>query len=135
MRLPVDEHDSAATYFRMSSHAPSQCATPTSGRHVHQQNSSPTSMETVMKAALGSLSLLVLSSSLFFAQVQPVPDRRPLAFTHVTVIDATGSPAQPDMTVVVSGDRISGVGKFGTVAIPPSPQGMEARVRFMIPVL
>ena len=88
-----------------------------------------------MKAALGSLSLLVLSSSLFFAQVQPVPDQRPLAFTHVTVIDATGSPAQPDMTVVVSGDRISGVGKFGTVAIPPNAQVMEARGRFMIPGL
>src|SRR6058998_4311440 len=82
--LPVDEHDSAATYFTCLSHVPSLCATPTSGRHVHQQDSAPTSMETVMKAALGSLSLIVLSSGLFFAQVQPVPDQRPLAFTHVT---------------------------------------------------
>ena len=28
---------------------------------------------------------------------------RPLVFTHVTVIDATGSPAKPDMTLVVVG--------------------------------
>jgi hypothetical protein len=36
-----------------------------------------------------------------------------LAFTHVTVIDVTGGPAQPDMTIVVSGNRITAVGKTG----------------------
>jgi hypothetical protein len=29
-----------------------------------------------------------------------------LVFSHVTVIDATGEPPQPDKTVVIEGDRI-----------------------------
>ena len=33
-----------------------------------------------------------------------------LAITHVTVIDATGSDARRDMTVVVRGDRIVRIG-------------------------
>ncbi len=38
-----------------------------------------------------------------------------LVFTHVTVIDASGSPAQSDMTVVITGDRITALGKTGRV--------------------
>ncbi|HEV2985893.1 MAG TPA: amidohydrolase family protein [Vicinamibacterales bacterium] len=92
-------------------------------------------METVMRSALGSLSLIVLSSTLLLAQAQVDPTQQPLAFTHVTVIDATGSPAQPDMTVVVTGNRINALGKFGAVPIPPNAQVTDARGRFMIPGL
>lgn len=88
-----------------------------------------------MRAAIGLLSLIVLASAALFAQAQPAPGQPPLAFTHVTVIDATGAPAQPDMTVVVSGTRISALGKFGTVAIPANAQVTDARGRFMIPGL
>src|SRR6516164_9279660 len=89
-------------------------------------------METVMRS-FGLLSIIGLSSTLLFAQAQSAPDQRPLAFTHVTVIDATGSPAQPDMTVLVSGNRISALGKFGTVTIPGDAQVTDARGRFVIP--
>jgi hypothetical protein len=41
-----------------------------------------------------------------------------LAFTHVTVIDATGRPALPEQTVLVKGDRIAGVEKFGKLKLP-----------------
>jgi hypothetical protein len=41
-----------------------------------------------------------------------------LAFTHVAVIDATGSPPQSGMTVVIAGDRIIALGKTGKVKIP-----------------
>src|SRR5437667_3674468 len=92
-------------------------------------------METVMRAALGSLPLILLSSALVVGQAQPGGGQRPLAFTHVTVIDATGSPAQPDMTVVVTGDRISALGKFAAVAIPAAAQVIETRGKFMIPGL
>jgi len=88
-----------------------------------------------MRAALGSLSLIVLSSALLVGQAQPGGGQRPLAFTHLTVIDATGSPAQPDTTVVVTGDRISALGKFGAVAIPANAQVVESRGKFMIPGL
>jgi imidazolonepropionase-like amidohydrolase len=69
------------------------------------------------------------------AQELPASDQRPLAFTHVTVIDATGSPAQPDMTVLVSGNRISALGKFGTVAVPANARVTNAPNQFMIPGL
>jgi len=70
-----------------------------------------------------------------FAQHGPIRDPRPLAFTHVNVIDATGAPAQPDMTVVVSGDRITGLGKSGRVTIPANAQVTNAKNQFMIPGL
>jgi len=35
-----------------------------------------------------------------------------------TVIDATGSPAQPDMTVVVANQRIAAIGPSKTTEIP-----------------
>jgi imidazolonepropionase-like amidohydrolase len=88
-----------------------------------------------MRAALGLISLIVLSSVLLFGQAPSGGGQRPIAFGHVTVIDATGSPAQPDMTVVVTGDRITALGKFGSVRIPANAQIKDARGRFMIPGL
>ena len=41
-----------------------------------------------------------------------------LAIQHVTVIDATGRPAQPDMTVVLERDRIAAVTPFKKAKIP-----------------
>ena len=43
-----------------------------------------------------------------------------LAFTHVTVIDATGGPALDDRTVIVEGDRIRKIGKSTEIAVPKS---------------
>jgi len=42
----------------------------------------------------------------------------PLAFTHVTVIDATGAPAQPDVAVVITGNRITALGKSADTLNP-----------------
>ena len=39
------------------------------------------------------------------------------AITNVTVIDATGAPPRPDMTVLISGERIAALGKTGELAI------------------
>src|SRR2546423_1447249 len=44
----------------------------------------------------------------------------PLAFTHVTVIDATGRPPLLDRTVIVVGDRIRTIGKFSKTKLPKS---------------
>jgi hypothetical protein len=89
-----------------------------------------------MKAILGSfLTVFLLSTALVFAQEEPTADQKPLAFTHVTVIDATGTPAQPDLTVVVSGNRIAAIGKTGTVTIPSDARVMDASNQFMIPGL
>ena len=58
-----------------------------------------------------------------------------LAFVHVTVIDATGSPAQPEMTVVIVGDRITAVGKCSEVHVPLGAQVIDATQKFLIPGL
>jgi imidazolonepropionase-like amidohydrolase len=58
-----------------------------------------------------------------------------LAFTHVTVIDATGSPPQPDMTVVIDDKHIVEVGSSGEVHVPPQATVVEARGKYLIPGL
>lgn len=59
----------------------------------------------------------------------------PLALTHVTVIDATGSPAQPDMTVIISGGRITALGPPAKVAVPAGAHVVDATGHFLIPGL
>jgi len=58
-----------------------------------------------------------------------------IALIHVTVIDATGSAPKADMTVILSGDRISEIGKSGKVRIPNNARVIDARGKFLIPGL
>jgi imidazolonepropionase-like amidohydrolase len=58
-----------------------------------------------------------------------------VAFTHVTVIDATGRPPQADMTVVVRDGRIASLGKAGQVQVPGETQVVAAAGKFLIPGL
>jgi hypothetical protein len=58
-----------------------------------------------------------------------------LAIQHVTVIDATGKPAQPDMTVVIDRDRIAAVTPSKKIRIPKSAQVIDGGGKFLIPGL
>jgi imidazolonepropionase-like amidohydrolase len=58
-----------------------------------------------------------------------------LAITGVTVIDATGAPARPRMTVVVTGDRITAVGKSGDVRVPQGAGVVDGNGKYLIPGL
>jgi len=58
-----------------------------------------------------------------------------LVFTHVTVIDATGGPAQPDMTVIIQSQHIAAVAKSGTVKIPINAHVVDAHGKYLIPGL
>ena len=58
-----------------------------------------------------------------------------LAFVHVNLIDATGSPVQADMTVVVQGIEILQIGKSKDVAVPKSAKVVEGRGKYLIPGL
>ena len=60
---------------------------------------------------------------------------RPMAITHVTLIDATGVPPQDDMTVVVTRNRISAIGRSVEVAIPASAQMVDGTGLYMVPGL
>jgi len=63
------------------------------------------------------------------------PARSPLAFTHVTVIDATGAPEQQDYTVVVADGKIVSLGPAVSVLIPKDARVVDSRGLFMIPGL
>jgi predicted amidohydrolase YtcJ len=58
-----------------------------------------------------------------------------LVLNHVTVIDATGSSAKPDMTVVITGNRITAIGKEGIVSISSDAKVIDATGKFLIPGL
>jgi imidazolonepropionase-like amidohydrolase len=71
--------------------------------------------------------LLALCGGLAYAQ--------PLAIRRVTVIDATGHAALPDMTVVVVGDRIDTIGPWKKTKIPRNAQVVDGAGKFLIPGL
>src|SRR5579862_8295079 len=59
----------------------------------------------------------------------------PLAITHVSVIDTTGADASPDMTVVITGGRITAIGKSGKLTIPYRAKVVNATGKYLIPGL
>ncbi len=63
------------------------------------------------------------------------PGQKVLVFTHVTVIDATGAPAKPDMTVVIKGGRIAALGKTANLDVPENAHVVDATGKFLIPGL
>jgi imidazolonepropionase-like amidohydrolase len=85
--------------------------------------------------------LVLLSLALLVSPQPPQPAKtsRPLVFTHVTVIDATGAPARPGMTVVITGDRITELipesGPGGSVRNPEGAQVVDATGKSLIPGL
>lgn len=82
-----------------------------------------------MRATLALLLSVVLPASLATAQTKP------LVFTHATVIDMTGAPPRPDVTVIVVGSRITALGKSGSVRVPAGAQVVNAKGKFIIPGL
>jgi imidazolonepropionase-like amidohydrolase len=58
-----------------------------------------------------------------------------LAITHVTVIDATGSPAQPEMTVIVKDGRIAELGGSAAVHAPAGATAVDGTGKYLIPGL
>ena len=73
---------------------------------------------------------MVVASVVAAAVAQP-----PLAVTDVTVIDGTGRPARPGMTVLIAGDRIAAVDDGRRAELPPDTQVVDGRGRFLIPGL
>jgi hypothetical protein len=70
-----------------------------------------------MEKLFSSLALVFLPA-LLFAQRKQSPAQKPLVLTHVTVIDTTGPPPKPDMTVVIAGGRIVAIDTSAKL-IPP----------------
>jgi imidazolonepropionase-like amidohydrolase len=58
-----------------------------------------------------------------------------LAITGVTVIDTTGAPTRTDMTVVVTGDRITAVDKSSELGVPDRARAVVGKGKYLIPGL
>jgi imidazolonepropionase-like amidohydrolase len=58
-----------------------------------------------------------------------------LAITHVTLIDATGSAARRDITVVIRNQRIAKIGPSPSTAIPSDAEVLDATGKYLIPGL
>jgi imidazolonepropionase-like amidohydrolase len=87
-----------------------------------------------MKRAL-SLLLVPFLFSCLFAQQPPDAKPKTLVLTHVSIIDATGSPVQKDATVVITGDRITQIARTGQNYPPKGAQVIDASGKFLIPGL
>lgn len=81
------------------------------------------------------LSLLVALPGLLFGQVKPTTEQKVVVFTNVTVIDVTGGPEQTNTTVVVSGDRITQLGRTRKIHIPKGAHVVDSTGKFLIPGL
>ncbi|MFZ0751157.1 MAG: amidohydrolase family protein [Pyrinomonadaceae bacterium] len=87
-----------------------------------------------MKTTL-TIALLLISLALPAASSQQKLQQNILAISDVTVIDATGAPAKPNMTVIITGDRITEIAKTGEVAIPKNAHVVDGKGKFLIPGL
>src|SRR5947208_17178072 len=88
-------------------------------------------MRKVLTSSL--LVLLVIISGC--AQQRRANQEGTIALVHVTIIDATGAPPQPGMTVVITGSRIAAIGRDGQLKLPDQAQQVDAAGEFLIPGL
>jgi hypothetical protein len=79
--------------------------------------------------------LAISAAAMLWACSRPGSGESALAITHVTVIDATGTPPQPDMAVVISGSRITAISPSQSAAIPRGARVLDATGKFLIPGL
>src|SRR5262249_59945187 len=86
-----------------------------------------------MRHVTACLTVVALAGALP-ARAEDAPAKS-LAITGVTVIDATGAAARPGMTVVVTGDRITAVGKSGAVRVPERARVVDGKGKYVIPGL
>jgi imidazolonepropionase-like amidohydrolase len=84
-------------------------------------------LTTVLFQTVGVAFLFCFSGSLSHAEN--------LAITHVTVIDATGSASQNDMTVLISANRIAHIAPSSRTAIPEGSKVVDGTGKFLIPGL
>jgi imidazolonepropionase-like amidohydrolase len=77
-----------------------------------------------------------LASLLAFLALPPVAAaQRPIAFTHVGVIDGRDSAVRVNQTVVVTGNRIVAVGASPPIRVPSGARVIDGRGKFLIPGL
>ena len=83
-----------------------------------------------------NLSLLVLAvASSCPASGRAQAGLTPVVLEHVTIVDTATGASRADMTVTISGSRISDIGKTGARSTPSGAQVIDASGKFLIPGL
>ncbi len=82
-----------------------------------------------------TFTLLIATLLPLLGVTQTRPKEQALAFTHVTVLDMRGGPAKADMTVVISGNRITAIQKSKGATLPEGTKVVRARGKFLLPGL
>jgi hypothetical protein len=78
---------------------------------------------------------LLLLSTLLLAGGKADPEQKALVLRGLTIIDVTGGPPKPDMTVVITGAKITDLGEAGKVSVPQGARVIDAGGKFLIPGL
>ena len=93
----------------------------------------------IYKTSLMRNTLLLLaaliSPLLITAERAPRQNSGRLVLLHATIIDATGAPPRTDMTVIISGGRITGLGPARALPAPAGARVVDATGKFLIPGL
>lgn len=78
---------------------------------------------------------LLLLPALLLVQAKHNLQPASLVLAHVTLIDVASGSLKPDLTVVITGDRITELGEASKVAVPPGVKQVNAAGKFLIPGL
>lgn len=85
-----------------------------------------------MKKILALL-LIIILPTLIFGQVSQTAKKRLLIFRNVTLVDMRSPALQANITVIISGNRITKIGR--NIRIPKDAEVIDASGKFMIPGL
>jgi hypothetical protein len=84
-----------------------------------------------MRRAVILFSFILLILSISCAKTE----KADLALIDITLIDATGSPAQPDMAVLITENKITKIGKAKGLKVDKAGQVIDGSGKFLIPGL
>src|SRR5258706_9668273 len=113
---------------------PRSCARPRAARDSGLRSCTVAcSLRHLTLTGLSILGAIGLQAGALTAQADS--SARPIAITHVTVIDVTGGRRLTDQTVVVAGNRIIAVGPGRDVRVPAGARIVPGAGRFLIPGL
>ena len=88
-----------------------------------------------LAALCGTLAAVFAAAAAAGGADPGAPAPAAVAITHVTVIDTTGGPPKPDMTVVVQDQRIVDLGKSDAVHAPGGARLIDGSGKYLIPGL
>src|ERR1700682_2517282 len=83
---------------------------------------------------VASLVPLIVAACAWLSSCSQKPPQN-IAIPHVTIIDVTGAPPQPDMTLLIAAQHIIALGPSNQLSIPAGARIADGSGKFLIPGL